>query len=99
MIKDEEAVNISSTERIIRVGLGVLLFYFGTQVGNIVSLFNTGYYMPYTMKYSFIRIVNSSPDTFRIIGWFVGFVLIFTGINGFCPFYKIFHINTNRRKK
>ncbi len=97
MVEDEEAININSIERIIRVIVGALLFYFGTEVSNIVALFNSSYYTNHSIGYSLARIVSSSPDTFRVIGWFVGFVLIFTGINGFCPFYKMFHINTNKK--
>ncbi len=98
MIEDEEATNINPIERIIRGIVGALLFYFGTEVSNIVALLSSSYYTKHSIGYSFACIVASSPDTFRIIGWFVGFVLIFTGINGFCPFYKMLHLNTNRKR-
>lgn len=98
MIEDEEAININPVERIIRGIIGGLLFYLGTEVSSIVALFNSSYYTKHSIGYSFARVIASSPDTFRIIGWFVGFVLIFTGINGFCPFYKMLHINTNKKR-
>jgi len=97
MNNDNDTVNINKVERIVRVAIGILIFYLGTQVTNIKNLFDTGYYMPPSAKYLFARIIALSPNIFRIIGWSVGFVLIFTGINGFCPFYKLFHINTNKK--
>jgi hypothetical protein len=89
-------LNINKVERIARVGIGILIFYLGTQVTNIKNLFDAGYYISPSAKYLFARIIASSPNIFRITGWFIGFVLIFTGINGFCPFYKLFHVNTNK---
>ena len=98
MVSDEDAVNLHPVERIVRVGLGALLLWFGAQVGVIEGLFKTSYYTNGTIKYAFASVISSHPDFFRIASWFLGFVLIFTGANGFCPFYKILHINTNRRK-
>jgi len=97
MNNDNDIVNINKVERIVRVAIGILTFYLGIQVTNIKNLFDAGYYMSPSTKYLFARIIALSPNIFRIIGWSVGFILIFTGINGFCPFYKLFHINTNKK--
>ncbi len=99
MINEEESVNLHPIERIIRVGLGALLLYFGSKVGTIIALLNTGYYQTGTLKFRFAQIIASMPDTWRIFGWTLGFILLFTGANGFCPFYKILKVNTNRKKQ
>lgn len=99
MVDDEEAVNLHPIERIIRVGLGALLLYFGTKVSIIVALLNSSYYTPGTIKYTFAKVIASMPNIWRIFGWTAGFILLFTGANGFCPVYKLLHINTNKRFK
>ena len=98
MVKDEDKINLNPIERIARVGLGALLLWFGTNVSNILDLVRTSYYTRGTIKYSLALAVSAHPDLFRILGWTLGFILIFTGANGFCPFYKILKINTNRKK-
>ena len=98
MISDEDDVNLHPIERILRVGLGALLLWFGTEVNIIAALFQSSYYRQGTFKYIFASVVSIHPDFYRVIGWTLGFILIFTGANGFCPFYKVFHINTNKPK-
>ncbi len=99
MVNDEEAINLHPIERIARVGLGALLLYFGTQVSIITALLNSSYYKPGTIKYIFAKIVASMPNTWRIFGWTLGFILLFTGANGFCPIYKLLRVNTNKKVK
>ncbi len=99
MVNDEDAINLHPIERIIRVGLGALLLYFGTKISIIVALLNSGYYTQGGIKYTFAKIVATMPDTFRIFGWTLGFIMLFTGANGFCPVYHLLHVNTNSFRK
>ncbi len=98
MIKDDEIVNLHPIERIIRVVVGALLLWFGSEVNIIAELFQSAYYRQGTFKYIFASIVSTHPDLYRVLGWTLGFILIFTGANGFCPFYKVLHINTNKSR-
>ncbi len=97
MVSEEDAININPIERITRVGLGALLFYMGIEVPYISALYTSHYYNSGTIGYIFTKIIASSPSTWQIFGWTLGFILIFTGANGFCPIYKLLHINTNKK--
>ena len=98
MIKDGESINLCPVERIIRIILGLLLFYFGLKISTISELVNNGCYQNGTISFLFANIIARYQNIFRILGWFLGFVLVFTGANGFSPTYKLLHINTNRRR-
>jgi len=98
MIEGKENTNLCPIERIIRVAIGLLLFYFGVKVSTITQLFSSGYYQNGTALFFLASIVSKYQSLFRILGWFLGFVLIFTGANGFSPVYKLLHINTNRKR-
>lgn len=98
MVNEEDAININPIERIIRVGLGALLFYMGVEVPYIRALYLSQYYKPGTIMSVLTKIIASSPSTWQIFGWTLGFILIFTGANGFCPIYKLLHINTNFKR-
>lgn len=98
MIKDDESINLSPIERIIRVAVGLLLFYFGFRVSAIAAQFSTGYNQNGSLIFNIASIITRYQNIFTILGWFLGFVLVFTGANGFCPTYKLLHINTNRKK-
>ncbi len=98
MNRENTDINLHPVERIIRVGLGALLLWLGTEVNTLMDLLRTSYYTQGSFKYSFASAISTHPDLFRILGWTLGFILIFTGANGFCPFYKILHINTNKSK-
>jgi len=97
MIKEDGNFNLSPIERIIRVAIGLLLFYFGLKVSTISEMFGSGYYQNGTISFLFANIIAIYQNIFRISGWFLGFVLVFTGANGFSPTYKLLHINTDRK--
>ncbi|MGB9695321.1 MAG: YgaP family membrane protein [Caldisericaceae bacterium] len=97
MTDRDETRNLGTTERIIRVILGIAIFAFGLEVSNIVSLKESSS----VANGSFLFILASFIDRFRNvvreIAWFLGFVLFFTGSTGFCPIYKL--VQRSRSKK
>jgi hypothetical protein len=98
MVKDEDIINLNPIERIIRVGIGALLLYMGVEVPYIRVLYLSQCYKPGTIMSALTKIIASAPSTWQIFGWTLGFILIFTGANGFCPIYKILYINTNFKR-
>jgi hypothetical protein len=97
MIKEDGNFNLSPIERIIRVAIGLLLFYFGLKVSTISEMFGSGYYQNGTISFTIASTISKYQNLFRISGWFLGFVLVFTGANGFSPTYKLLHINSNKK--
>ncbi len=98
MIKENENINLSPIERIIRVAIGLLLFYFGLKVSTVSEMFSSGYYQNGTISFTIASTITRYQNLLRISGWFLGFILIFTGANGFCPIYNLLHINSNKKK-
>ncbi len=87
-MRDAET-NLTPVERILRVAIGILLFYAALRVSTTAGLYESGYYTEGTALYKIAAIVYRERNIARIIGWFLGFVLIFTGANGFSPTYKL----------
>ncbi|MFU2157870.1 MULTISPECIES: YgaP family membrane protein [Caldisericum] len=78
--------NINTIESIIRVALGVFIFFVGYEITDFVGKYESGGF-PHSNFYGF---VFKFHNPLQVLLFFVGFVLFLTGITGFCPFKKLF---------
>jgi hypothetical protein len=85
----EETKNLSSRERIVRVILGIAIFVFGIEISSISGLVESGYFVQGSLQFVVASNIDRFRNIYRVLAWFFGFVLFFTGSTGFCPIYKI----------
>ncbi len=86
---NDETTNLSKTERVVRVIIGIVVFVFGIEINNISGLSESGYFVQGSLKFVIASNINHFRNAYRVLAWFLGFVLFFTGSTGFCPIYKI----------
>ncbi|BAL81161.1 YgaP family membrane protein [Caldisericum exile] len=77
--------NISITESVIRIGVGILIFVLGYRITDFVGRYESGGYP----RSSFYNFVFRFHNAIQIICFFVGFILFFTGVTRFSPLKKI----------